>query len=302
MPPLSGATLFTAWTIDLPAVAVVLVLAAGYLSAVRRQPVWSPGRTTAFLSGLATILLVTCSFLGVYDTTLFWVRATQNTVLLMVTPLLLALGAPVTLLMRTASPGLAAGLRRYGRSGFARFITFPLSVTVVLIAPFLLIYLTPLYELTLDSPVVGGLVRLALALAGFLYFYSRVQLDPTPRGGSHLVSVWISFTEVVFDGALGLVLWLGPVLAPAHYAAAHPGWGPDPRTDQIVGAGVLWIGGDLAGLPFVGALFIRWARDDEKRAKQLDKRLDDEEESGKTPSSGLWWENDPELAQRFRRQ
>jgi cytochrome c oxidase assembly factor CtaG len=159
-----------------------------------------------------------------------------------------------------------------------------------------------LYELTLDSPVVAGLVRLALALAGFLYFYSRVQLDPTPRGGSHLVSVWISFTEVVFDGALGLVLWLGPVLAPAHYAVAHPGWGPDPRTDQIVGAGVLWIGGDLAGLPFVGALFIRWARDDEKRAEQLDRRLDDEEEAGAAPSSGLWWENDPELAQRFRRQ
>jgi cytochrome c oxidase assembly factor CtaG len=302
VPPLSGATLFTAWTIDIPAVAVVLLLGAGYLFAARRQPGWSPGRTTAFLSGLATIVLVTCSFLGVYDTTLFWVRATQNTVLLMVTPLLLALGAPVTLLMRTASPGLAAVLRRYGRSGFARFITFPLSVTVVLIAPFLLIYLTPLYELTLDSPVVAGLVRLALALAGFLYFYSRVQLDPTPRGGSHLVSVWISFTEVVFDGALGLVLWLGPVLAPAHYAVAHPGWGPDPRTDQIVGAGVLWIGGDLAGLPFVGALFIRWARDDEKRAKQLDKRLDDEEETGEAPSSGLWWENDPELAQRFRRQ
>ncbi|WUL72198.1 cytochrome c oxidase assembly protein [Amycolatopsis sp. NBC_00345] len=299
---MSGATLFTAWTIDIPAVLVVLLLAVAYLSAARRQPVWSPGRTTAFLAGLATIVLVTCSFLGVYDTTLFWVRATQNTVLLMVTPLLLALGAPVTLLMRTASPGLAAWLRRYGRSGFARFLTFPPSVTVVLIAPFLLIYLTPLYELSLDSPVVGGLVRLLLVLAGFLYFYSRVQLDPTPRGGSHLVSVWISFTEVVFDGALGLVLWLGPLLAPAHYATAHPGWGPDPRTDQIVGAGVLWIGGDVAGLPFVGALFIRWARDDEKRAKQLDKRLDEEEESGEAPSGGLWWESDPELAQRFRRQ
>ncbi|MDT8909313.1 cytochrome c oxidase assembly protein [Amycolatopsis sp. PS_44_ISF1] len=297
-----GATIFTAWTTDLPAVVVVLLLAVAYVSAARRQPSWSPGRTGAFLAGLVTIVLVTCSFLGVYDTTLFWVRATQNTVLLMVTPLLLALGAPITLLMRSASPGLAASLRRYGRSGFARFVTFPLSVTVVLIAPFLLIYLTPLYELSLDSPVVGGLVRLLLVLAGFLYFYSRVQLDPTPRGGSHLVSVWISFTEVVFDGALGLVLWLGPLLAPAHYANAHPGWGPDPRTDQIIGAGVLWIGGDVAGLPFVGALFIRWSRDDEKRAKQLDQRLDDEENSGEAPSGGLWWENDPELAARFRRR
>jgi cytochrome c oxidase assembly factor CtaG len=218
-----------------------------------------------------------------------------------VTPLLLALGAPVTLLMRTASPGFAAWLRKYGRSSFCRFITFPLAVTVVLIAPFLLIYLTPLYELTLDSAVVGGLVRVALVLAGFLYFYSRVQLDPTPREGSHLVSMWISLTEVVFDGALGLVLWLGPLAASAHYDAVHRDWGPDQRTDQIVGAGVLWIGGDVAGLPFVGALFIRWARDDEKRAKRLDRKLDEEAEAGEAPAKGLWWENDPQLTQRFRR-
>jgi len=302
LPPLSGTTYLTAWTLDVPAVAVALVLGTGYVLAARRQEKWAAGRTTAFLCGLASLVFVTCSFLGVYDTTLFWVRATQNTVLLMVTPLLLALGAPVTLLMRSASPGLAAWLRKYGRSGFARFITFPLSVTVVLIAPFLIIYFTPLYELSLDSVVVGGLVRTGLVLAGFLYFYSRVQLDPTPREGSHLVSVWISFTEVVFDGALGLVLWLGPVLAPAHYAAVHREWGPDQRTDQIVGAGVLWIGGDLAGLPFVGALFLRWSRDDEKRAKRLDRKLDEEAEAGEAPAKGLWWENDPELAQRFRRQ
>ncbi|MGW7536823.1 cytochrome c oxidase assembly protein [Amycolatopsis sp. NPDC054798] len=300
LPPLSGSTLLTAWTFDVPAVLVALALGVGYVAAARRQE-WAAARTTAFLAGLATLLLATCSFLGAYDTTLFWVRATQNTVLLMVTPLLLALGAPVTLLMRTAPPRLAAWLRTHGRGRFAQFITFPLCVTVVLIAPFLLIYLTPLYELSLDSAVVGGLVRVALVLAGFLYFYSRVQLDPTPRNGSHLVSVWISFTEVVFDGALGLVLWLGPLLAPAHYDAVHRDWGPDRRTDQIIGAGVLWIGGDVAGLPFVGALFIRWARDDEKRAKRLDRKLDEEAAAGEAPAKGLWWENDPELAERFRR-
>ncbi|WP_245633915.1 cytochrome c oxidase assembly protein [Amycolatopsis jejuensis] len=300
VPPLSGSTFFTAWTLDLPAVLIALALGIGYVAAARGQQ-WAPGRTTAFLSGLAALVVVTCSFLGVYDTTLFWVRATQNTVLLMVTPLLLALGAPVTLLMRTAPPRLAGWLKRHGRGPIAQFLTFPLSVTVVLVAPFLVLYLTPLYGLSLESAVAGGLVRVMLVLAGFLYFYSRLQLDPTPRAGSHLVSMWISLTEVVFDGALGLVLWLGPLLAPAHYDAVHRTWGPDRRTDQIIGAGVLWIGGDVAGLPFVGALFIRWARDDEKRAKRLDRVLDEEAAAGDAPGKGLWWENDPELAERFRR-
>jgi cytochrome c oxidase assembly factor CtaG len=273
-----------------------------YVRAARREESWPPGRTAAFLAGLASIVVVTCSSLATYDTTLFWPRAVQTTTLLMIAPLFLALGAPITLLMRTVPSGVAIRLRRLGRGRVARAATFPLVVTVVLIAPLFILYFTPLYDLALRQPVVDGLVRVGLLAAGFVYFWTRIRLDPTPREDPHLVSVWIAFTEVIFDGALGLVLWLGPLLAPAHYAAAHPGWGPDPRTDQIIGAGIIWIGGDLAGLPFVGALFVRWARDDEKRAKQIDARLDAEAASGEAPSGGLWWENDPDLAERFKRR
>ncbi|MCR6486628.1 cytochrome c oxidase assembly protein [Amycolatopsis sp. OK19-0408] len=285
-------------TLDVPAVLCVLVLGTLYVRAARGRG-WPPGRTTAFLAGLATILVVTCSPLAVYDRTFFWVRAVQTTTLVMVTPLLLALGAPLRLLLDTRP---ATWARRHGRGPVARALTFPPVVTVVLIAPVLVLYLTPLYDLVLRSSLADGLVRLVLVLTGFTYFWTRLGLDPTPRRDPHLVSVWIAFAEVIFDGALGLVLWLGPLLAPAHYAAAHPGQGPDPRTDQIIGAGVLWIGGDVAGLPFVVALFIRWARDDERRAKQLDVRLDEEAAAGAASTSGLWWENDPALTDRFRRR
>ncbi|MET8999641.1 cytochrome c oxidase assembly protein [Amycolatopsis sp. NPDC004169] len=280
-------------TFDAPAVLGVLAAGTLYVLGARGRG-WPPGRTTAFLAGLATVLVVTCSPLAVYDRTFFWVRAVQTVTLLMITPLLLALGSPIRLLL--AGFPRAGWLRRHGRGPLARALTFPPVVTVVLIAPVLVLYLTPLYDLTLRSAVVDGLVRLVLLLAGFTYFWTRLGLDPTPREDPHLVSVWIAFAEVIFDGALGLVLWLGPLLAPAHYAAAHPGWGPDPRTDQIIGAGVLWIGGDVAGLPFVVALFVRWARDDERRAKQIDGQLDE------APPTGLWWENDPALAERFKRR
>jgi len=284
-------------TLDVPAVLVVLVLGGLYVRAARHRD-WPPGRTAAFLAGLATIVLVTCSPLAVYDKTFFWVRAVQTTTLLMITPLLLALGAPIRLLLDTVP---ARWPRKHGRGPVARALTFPPVVTLALVAPVLVLYLTPLYDLTLRSSLADGLVRALLVLSGFTYFWTRLGLDPTPRRDPHLVSVWIAFTEVIFDGALGLVLWLGPLLAPAHYAAAHPGWGPDPRTDQIIGAGVLWIGGDVAGLPFVVALFVRWARDDERRAKQIDAQLDDEAASGAAPPA-LWWETDPALAERFKRR
>ncbi|SFK25623.1 cytochrome c oxidase assembly protein [Amycolatopsis sacchari] len=294
--PLSWGRILTAWTPDVPAIVFVLLLGGGYLFAARRVPAWPRGRTTAFLAGLATVLLLTCSFLGVYDDALFWVRALQVVVLLMVTPLLLALGAPLTLVLATVP--FADRLRRIGRGTLARALTFPLVITVLLIVPPFLIYLTPLYELTLRHGAIDELVRLLLVCCGFCYFWTRLRLDPTPREDHHLVSFGISFAEVVVDAALGLVLWLGPLRAAGYYHALARTWGPDLRTDQIVGAGILWIGGDLAGLPFVGALFTRWMRDDDRQAKEIDRTLDEQEDAG----SGLWWENDPQLAERFRRR
>jgi cytochrome c oxidase assembly factor CtaG len=145
-------------------------------------------------------------------------------------------------------------------------------------------------------------VKALLIAAGFVYFWTRVQLDPTPRKDPHLVSVWIALTEVIVDGALGLAIWLGPLIAPDYYHAVARSWGPDVRIDQIIGAGVLWIGGDLAGLPFVAALFVRWSRDDQRKAKEIDRQLDEEEAAAETATTGLWWENDPVLAERFKRR
>ncbi|HJQ46193.1 MAG TPA: cytochrome c oxidase assembly protein [Amycolatopsis sp.] len=296
--PLTLETVFTSWTPDIPAIIFVVLLGGAYLRAARRVD-WPRGRTTAFLSGLTTILLLTCSFLGGYDDTLFWVRAVQVVVLLMVTPLLLALGAPLTLVLATSRR--ADRLRALGRGPVARALTFPLVITVLLIVPPLALYLTPLYEATLRHGAVDEVVRLGLVLCGFGYFWTRLRVDPTPREDHHLVSFGISFTEVVVDAALGLLLWLGPLRAAEYYHALARTWGPDLRTDQIIGAGILWIGGDLAGLPFVGVLFHRWMRDDERQAKKADRELDKADEVGES-SGALWWENDPTLAERFRRE
>lgn len=297
--PLSLARIFTAWTLDVPAVLFVALLAFWYLASARRVPNWPRGRKVAFLAGLATVLLLTCSFLGVYDDALFWGRAVQVVVLLMITPMLLALGAPLTLLLATAP--FAGTLRRFGRGRVAKAVTFPLVITVLLIVPPFALYLTPLYELTLRYGVVDELVRLGLLCCGFGYFWTRLRVDPTPREDHHLVSFGISFAEVVVDAALGLVLWLGPLRAADYYHALARAWGPDQRTDQIIGAGILWIGGDLAGLPFVGALLMRWMRDDDKQADEVDRELDQRADSEPERQGGLWWENDPQLAERFRR-
>lgn len=228
-----------------------------------------------------------------YGHTLFWVRAVAVITTLMITPLLFALSAPLTLLLRTAP--FAENLRRIGRSTAARVLTFPLVVTVALAMPLVLLYLTPLCGWTLRNPAADEPLLLVVAGCGFVYYWTRLRFDPTPREDPHVVSFAISLVEAIVDGAIGLVVWFGPLIAADHYEALHRAWGPDLRLDQVIGAGVLWIGGDLAGLPFVVALMMRWMRAAKQEADSVDAELDAEE----SPASGLWWENDPVLRERF---
>jgi hypothetical protein len=82
--------------------------------------------------------------------------AVQNIALLMITPMFLALRAPLTP-AAGAAPGLNRGrASRALHTATARLLTFPLVVTAALIAPLFVLYPTPLYEASLRSTVVGA--------------------------------------------------------------------------------------------------------------------------------------------------
>ncbi len=314
-PPLNVVRALTAWHFGVASV-VVVVVGVAYLVGVRclgaRGSTWPAARSYSFVvGGMGSLLLVTSGFVGVYADTLFWVRAVQNVTLLMVSPMLCAMGAPLTLLREFLPGRLRSALGRALRSRTARSLTYPLVITPVFVAPLPIVYLSPLYSATLTHTWVGALVEVGLLGCGWLYFWTRFRVDPTPRRDPYLVSLGISVAEVVFDGALGLWVWLGPLLAAGYYEALARPWGPSLRIDQIVGAGVLWIGGDLAGLPFLAVVLRRLSSEDAHEAELVDAALDRQEEladarstqqapDGPDERPRLWWEDHPELAARFR--
>ncbi|WP_433800060.1 cytochrome c oxidase assembly protein [Actinomycetospora sp. CA-084318] len=290
LPPLTGARLLTSWTLAPGALGGVALLGGGYGLGLRRlASPWPVRRTVAFASALVLLVLVSASAIAVYDDTLFWARAVQGVVLLVVAPMLLAAAAPLTLARATLPAPAVATLGRLRRSGPARAACAPGIATLALVGPPFLLYLTGLYPLELRSATVSGLVSLGLLAAGLLYAVSRLQIDPVPRTTHHGLTLGIAIAEVVTDGVLGLVLWLGPLLAVAHYTAVDRAWGPSLRDDQAIGAGVWWIGGDLAGLPFLGAIAARFAAADAREARRVDAELDEQEAAGER-GSGLWWE------------
>ena len=102
----------------------VVVLAAAYVIGVRRLHAhgrsWPATRTAAFLSGLVVVLVATESGVAAYDRVLYSLHVVQHILLGMVAPLLLVLGAPITLALQAGSRASQRRILRVLRSVPAR--------------------------------------------------------------------------------------------------------------------------------------------------------------------------------------
>ncbi|WP_084525911.1 cytochrome c oxidase assembly protein [Nocardia vaccinii] len=327
--PLTVQSAFESWRWDTSTVVLTVALGAGYWAArsraARRGTVIPAGRLAAFaLMGLGLWLLSGISMVGVYSDTLMWVRALQTLLLLYVVPFGLASGRPFTVLREALGPHGQARLDRILASTLARAVTFPLAPSLAMLAVPWLLFLSPWYEIVLRHGIADTFTRIALVAIGFVYFYSRLQTDPVPHRYSQGLSLLITVFESLADGILGIVLWWGPLVALGYYTEVGRTWGPDLRMDQTIAAGIIWVLGDVLGLPYLLALMRAWASDERRKAAEVDAELDAAEATVATASparrqkfsrssdaavaaksdavqSGLWWENDPQLRQRFGR-
>jgi len=116
---------------------------------------------------------------------------------------------------------------------------------------------------------------------------------------------------VIGDAFFGIAVIASQTLIGADwYQALGRPWGPSLQTDQVLGGGVLWILGDLVGLPFLAAQLIQLMREDESDAARIDAELDARQASQaqQAPGGGVpdengtkpWWEDDPRFTNRFK--
>jgi cytochrome c oxidase assembly factor CtaG len=278
-PHLTVARGFTEWTLDPWMLALVVLLGGAYLAGVHRQRLapdgpWRGSRVVNFGLGLAIVAIATMASFGAYSGVLFFMRAFQTILLLLLAPLFLALGRPLSLFI-AVFPRAGQRLDRAIHSRAARVLTFPAITTLALVAVPFVMYFTTWYTAAFHSVPVRELTHLALMTPGFVFFWTLLRVDPVPKAYSYGVSLWITGAEVVGDAFLGLAVIADTSLIGGGYyhALARP-WGPSLGTDQILGGGTLWIFGDLVGLPFLVAQLIQFIREDEAEAVEIDAELD----------------------------
>ena len=249
-PDLTAVRALTEWTLDAWMVALVLLLGGCYLAGVRhlrrRGEPWPGWRTVNFAGlGLGIAVIATMSSFGTYYGVLFYMRAFQTILLLLLAPLFLALGRPLTLAI-TVFPSAGRRIDRAIHSRGARVVTFPAITTLALVAVPFVMYFTTWYTAAFHSVAVRELTHLALMVPGFVFFWTLLRVGPVPKTYSYGVSLWITAVEVVGDAFLGLavIAYTSLIGAGYYHALARP-WGPSLQTDQILGGGrcgssVIW--------------------------------------------------------------
>jgi putative copper resistance protein D len=236
---------------------------------------WGIGRTAAWLTGLLVIAYATCGGVAVYDTTLFSAHGVQHMLLATVAPIPLALGAPVTLALRTLPLRGRRVLLSVLHSKPAEILTFPLVGFALLIVSMYGLYFTSLYGQSLQSPALHALVHVHFLVVGCLFYWPIIGIDPLPGRLPHWGRLLLLFITFPVHALFGLTLMTyTKVFAANWYSMLDRPWGTSALTDQQNGGGIMWASGELVGALVFVALFIQWSRDEDRKARRDDRRLD----------------------------
>jgi cytochrome c oxidase assembly factor CtaG len=194
-------------------------------------------------------------------------------------PLALALGAPVTLALRTLPRRPRRWLLAVLHSRVATVLSFPpLALALYVVSPWAL-YFSSWYDATLDHVWLHELMHLHLVVVGALFFWPIVGLDPVPGRVGYPFRMLLVTLTLPFHAFLGVtIMGQETLLGGDHYAALRRlpgyGWLPDAMADQHLAGGLLWSSGDLVGLGLAAVLFAQWVRASTQEAAREDRRLD----------------------------
>ncbi|GAA4785198.1 cytochrome c oxidase assembly protein [Actinomycetospora chlora] len=283
--PFSLAGVVTQARFDVLFGTLALVLAGLYVAGVRRLRArgdgWPPGRTTAWLLGCLALLVVTSSGIGRYAPAQFSVHMGQHMVLNMLVPILLVLGAPITLLLRAlpaAGSGAPPGPREWVlaavHSPVARVLSHPLVALALFVGSFYVLYFSGLFDAALESHWAHIAMNVHFLAVGLLFFWPIVGVDPSPRQLPPIGRLGLLFVAVPLHAFFGIaVMSSNTVIGSSFYQQLEMPW-VDRLADQTAGGGLAWATGEAPMLLVLIALLVQWSRADERQARQGDRRAE----------------------------
>ena len=260
----------------LPVILAALIYWAMYAQVNRLHPANPVPRVRLWfwLGGLAAIILALASPIEFYDTTLFSVHMVQHLLLSFVAAPLLVLSAPITLLLRWASPqARRKWIMPVLESRVVRVLSHPLVAWVLFAGVMWFSHFSPLFDAALDDFTLHRLEHALFLGTALLFWWPVVGADPSPHRMTYPARILYLALGMPLSSLLGLVIFSARQPLYPHYEDLVRDWGPTVMEDQALAGGIMWAGGDAA---FVLALVLAvavWLRHEERENKREDARL-----------------------------
>jgi len=262
-------------------IAVCVLLAALYamgLRTMRRSgDVWPWGRTVLWGCGVVLLLLSTCTGLATYSHVMFSAHMVQHMLLSMVVPIFLVLGAPITLALRTlprasGEVGPREWLSAVVHSRFVGFISNPIVASTIFVVGFYGLYFTGLFPWLMTGHWGHVAMDVHFLLAGSLFFWSLIGIDPGPHRPPFLVRMVIMLIVMPLHSFFSIALMMtSTVIAEDFYSTLQRPFATDLLADQHLGAAIGWATGEIPMLLVMAAMFWQWVRADEREARRTDR-------------------------------
>jgi putative copper resistance protein D len=288
--PLTTSGWFTVWRIDWLWLTVAAIAVTLYLLGVRRLRArgdsWPAGRTVGWVLGWAIFVWATSGAPGVYGRLQFSVHMVMHMTVSMAVPILLVLAAPVTLALRTLKPrhdntlGPRELLLDLVHSRYLAVIGNPIVAAVIFFGSLIVFYFSPLFELALRTHTGHVLMTVHFLLAGYLFAWVLVGIDPGPRRWPPVFLLVILFGTISFHAFFGVALTSGTsLLAPTFFQGLHLPWAVDLLADQRAGGAVAWGIGELPTLILALLVTLAWVRSDRAESTRLDRQADRDDDA-----------------------
>lgn len=263
-----------------------LLLAALYLAGVvrlrRRGDRWPVGRTVSWLAGCAALVFATGSGFRAYGSAMFSIHMIEHMTLNMFVPVLLVLGAPVTLALRalpSAAPGAPPGPRewivRAVHSPFTAFLSNPITAFLLFVGSLYAVYFSPLFDILVRYHWGHELMSLHFMLTGYLFYWGIIGIDPGPRRLPFIGRLALLFATMPFHAFFGIAMMTKTTAVGGDYytTMALP-WVSSLTDDQHLGGAIAWGASEVPVLIVAIALVAQWARQDRRAGVRADRHAD----------------------------
>jgi putative copper resistance protein D len=284
--PPTPANLLLGWTFPpLPTLAILVGLlwwawAVGRVNGAHPHSRVPRRRSVAFAAAMTALAFALLSGIERYDTTLFSVHMVQHLLLTLVAAPLIALAAPITLILRVASPETRRRLvLPILHSRVMRFVSFPAVAWIAFAAVMWGAHFSPLFDAALENPLAHDLEHALFLGAALLFWWPVVAADPVPWRLAHPSRSLYTFMQMPQNTFLAVIILSASAPLYQHYASLQLpwlGWTATALDDQHLAAGIMWVGGDLLFIAAIGAVVWGWMRAEEADTERADRRADAE--------------------------